>query len=308
MNSRILVIGDANIDVIIHDLKSIPEMGKEVFVDDIGFRLGGGAANVAVGLAKLGADVSLYTNLGIDLHGQYIEESLKQSGVDLSLAVKVAGVPTGISVSISDGSDRLFISSMGTNRELNPSYLKVETLGQFDHVHFAIFSNRMIQSYMNAVRNARKAGCGISLDIGWTNEEINRNEILCLLKNVDVFFPNYKEAQILFEDETEMDKLGKELLQYVRKAVVITNGSEGSTVYYHGQKLHKSYPARAIDAVGAGDAFDAGFLAGYIRNMSMETCLDYGSACGSIVVSRIGGGNTVPDKETLEKYIQKQKE
>lgn len=77
---------------------------------------------------------------------------------------------------------------------------------------------------------------------------------------------------------------------YVNDVVVITKGSDGAVAYHKKEKYSDKYVTKAIDSVGAGDAFNAGFLSAYVHKLPIEVCLSYGCACGSAAVQKVGGG------------------
>ena len=83
---------------------------------------------------------------------------------------------------------------------------------------------------------------------------------------------------------------GQYLLSYVNDVVVITKGSDGAVAYHKKEKYSDKYVTKAIDSVGAGDAFNAGFLSAYVHKLPIEVCLSYGCACGSTAVQKVGGG------------------
>lgn len=290
--NKVLVIGDVNIDIIINGLKNMPEMGQETFVDNIFVRTGGGAANTAAGLAKLDCDVSLYGTIGNDQLGTFIKKNLTSVGVDLSLLRIHETLPTGISVSISNDSDRMFITGMGATPEITPASLDEETLSQFSHIHLSVWNPRLsLKQYRATAEKAHKLGCTVSLDVGWTDENWNQDEIFALLKETDVFFPNFREAKCLCWPTATEDQMGQYLLEYVKDVVVITKGSEGAVAFHGRDKYSDKYVTNAIDSVGAGDAFNAGFISAYVHKLPLKICLSYGCAVGSASVCKVGGGS-----------------
>lgn len=302
--NKLLVIGDANIDIIINGLEHMPEMGKEVFVDNVSMRVGGGAANVAFGLTNLNCSVMFCGALGNDLHGRYIEKNMMAANIDITYLAFHNNLPTGISVSISNGDDRLFISSMGANSAVDPTHICSKTLHEVSHVHISICDPRQsLEPYINIAEQAHNHGCTVSLDIGWTDDAWDTEKLFNLLELTDVFFPNICEARCICGYEASIDELGSYLLKFVRDIVVVTCGADGATAFRQNERRSDKYEADAVDSVGAGDAFDAGFLCAYVERLPLSTCLAYGCACGSIAVSRIGGGSTAPSKSELLKAI-----
>lgn len=308
MKRHVLVVGDVNADVIINGLEQYPMADQEVFVNNIQLRMGGSAANVAMCLAKLGTDTTLFASVANDNLGSYIREQLSNAGVQL-YASTTAGIEetnqsTGISVAISGKDSRSFISYMGTNACLNTEELDLNRLSQFDHVHLSAYApSILLDQYSELAKRAHLAGCTTSLDLGWTDEIIGNKKILSLLREIDVFFPNLNEARLLSGKDSKKEA-AVFLSNFVRDVVVITNGAEGASAFRGNECIQKSYKVQAVDAVGAGDAFDAGFLHSYIQSRSLDQCVCYGTACGSYVVQSVGGGESSPTEEQLRDFIQ----
>ena len=303
MRKQILVVGDCNLDLIIHGAPGFPEMGKETFVEDMFLRVGGSAANVAMSLGRLGVPVTLLTGMPTDFLAGYVRQTMDRAGVTLAAAPS-GSQKTGISVSLSDGEDRAFLSYRGSNEALDFGAVDAAWLGGFSHVHLSAFDpQQLLSQYIQLAERARAAGCTVSLDLGWTEELTQCPELWTLLKEADVFFPNRHEAGQL-TGRTESEAAAADLLEWVRDIVVITDGSRGARSYGRGESNFCLYPVEAVDAVGAGDAFDAGFLMGYVDGAPLKRCTQYGAACGSLVAERVGGGISGPTMQELEAFLQ----
>ncbi len=301
---KVLVLGDTNIDLVMRDVKRLPKMGQEVFIDDMTFCVGGSAANVAIGLAKLETETYIYTILSDDLFSEYILDYFKEVNLSDKFVQIAEGYRAGLSVGLTHNKDRSFISYMGTN-ELFGSYAFDEKwLKEFNHLHFSGYNlNKCLKFYLDIAKKGKKSGCTLSFDLGWTDFENHREDLTELLTYMDIFFPNTHEAKHL-SGKDDLDGMFKELSRYVKGTIVITAGEEGAYAYDHGKVFHKVFKVNAIDAIGAGDAFDAGFLSAYLNKKDIETCLEYGCACGAIAVSSSGGSLSSPTKKELVTFLE----
>lgn len=311
MKEQILVVGDCNLDLIIHGASGFPPMGKEQFVDDISIRVGGSAANVALSLGRLGVPTTLLSGNPTDYLSGLIRQVVDEVGVTLACpdTMQQTSARTGLSISVSTGEDRAFLSYMGSNDRLDTSGITEEFLHQFSHVHLSAFApERLMDQYAELAQKARAAGCTISLDLGWTDALLEQKKPLWqLLQQVDVFFPNLHEATRITGCDT-MEASAAALRKAVRDTVVITNGSHGATAYGTTGQAFCLYPVKAVDSVGTGDAFDAGFLFGYVQGHTLKQCTQFGAACGSFVAQRIGGGASGPTAAEVYTLIQQHEE
>ncbi len=301
---KVLVFGDSNIDLVIRDIKEMPQMGQEIFINDMQLCVGGSAANVAIGLAKLEVDTCIYTIISNDLFGKYILDYFKEVNLSDQYVQIVEGYKTGLSLGITDNEDRSFISYMGTNELFGGYAFDENLLKEFSHIHFSGYNlDKCLKFYLDIARKCKLIDCTLSFDLGWTDFENYKEDLIELLKYIDVFFPNTHEAKCL-SGKDDIDEMFKELSQYVKDTIVITAGEQGAYAYKNGMIHHKVFEVSAIDAIGAGDAFDAGFLSAYLNKEDIKTCLRHGCASGAIAVSALGGSISSPTKKQLQTFLE----
>jgi sugar/nucleoside kinase (ribokinase family) len=114
------------------------------------------------------------------------------------------------------------------------------------------------------------------------------------LANTDIFMPNDQEAEHIHRALSGATGGLKEaagyFLQHGPQLVTIKAGAKGAQVYSARQTIERgAQPVTGGDSIGAGDSFDAGFLAGWLRGFPMERCLEIASACGRSVAGQVGG-------------------
>jgi ribokinase len=279
----LLVVGDANPDLIVRGGDVVPTFGqREQIVDEAALVLGGSGSIMACGAARLGLNVAMAACVGDDALGRFTCEALADAGVDTS-AVQVLPMATGITVALTRNEDRAILTARGALAALDPNGV---SLAGARHVHIAspFLQPRLLAGLPDLLVRAHQAGCTVSLDPGWDPEE--RWE---LETGVDVLLPNAQEAEALG---------GGPALAASGTIVVVKLGAEGAVAYTGSEVVSSGAPqVDAVDATGAGDSFDAGFLAAWLAGEGLERALALGCACGALSTRALGGTAGQPDRE-----------
>jgi len=264
---------------------------------------GGSAANVAAWWARVGSEAAFVGSVGGDVFGDLIVADLQREGVTTAVT-QLAGADTGIIVSIveHDG-QRSMITNQGADFQLLPSHLPGALLASAGHVHitgWSLFSDPPRSAAVQAARHAKEAGASVSLDPA--SFQMIRNlrsqgivELLTAM-SVDVLFPNRDEAAELTgsnDPATMAYRLGD---LFGCAVVALQLGKDGFYVLSDTQEVHVPVRAvTAVDSTGAGDAFDAGFLAEYQRSHDVVVAADYANRLASWVVERVGARPAIND-------------
>jgi sugar/nucleoside kinase (ribokinase family) len=298
MDLDLLVLGDANPDLILTgDVE--PVFGQtEKLVADAGLVVGGSGAIAACAAARLGLRVAFVGVLGDDLFGRFMLEALTERGVDVSRCVTDPGRPTGLSVVLSRPEDRAILTSVGTIADLRAELLGDELLGAARHVHVSsYFLQHALRPALPALfERAHAAGATTSVDPNWDPAERWDGGLLPLLAQTDVFLPNSAEARAITGID-DVDVAAETLAE--RGAIVAVKSGRGGGLAVAGHQIVRagSIPAEVVDTTGAGDAFDAGFLAGRLAGWSLLRCLELAVACGSLSTRAAGGTGAQPTME-----------
>ncbi|GGI45296.1 ribokinase [Paenibacillus marchantiophytorum] len=298
-----VVIGDANIDLVVAGLNQFPQPGQETFVTNMTKHIGGGAALFAISLAKLGLRVAFNGVLGDDDYGRFILEKFTQYDIDTSLIQTSKTTQTGITIAINPETDRSFITYAGSNLELQIGQLNLSELAQGKHVHITGYRGRQNhEEFMSVAKTLKKMGITLSCDLGWDDSGEWFKGVFELMKHFDVFLMNETEAL----HYTGFDTIDESLrfMSDCCSHIVVKLGPQGAvTMKESVQTLHAAYPVETIDTTGAGDSFNAGYLFGYLSGQDVETCLRYGNACGALSVGAYGGSTGTPDLSKLEAFF-----
>jgi sugar/nucleoside kinase (ribokinase family) len=291
----LVVLGDCNPDLLVTGAADLEFGQVERVVDDARLVIGGSAAIMACAAARLGLSTGLVGVVGDDFLGRFMREAVADFGVDVAGVVVDGEAPTGISVVIVRGDDRAILTALGTIPALSAALVDVELLRSARHVHVSSYflQERLREELPALLAEAKSAGATVSIDPNWDPREEWDGGLLETLRSADLLFVNAEEVgRIGREDEVEA--AARKLTQHGPQ-VVVKLGAEGA-LFVRGAELVRASAPRVdlVDTVGAGDTFDAGFLAGFLSGRSDEESLRLACACGALSTRAAGGTAAQP--------------
>ena len=289
--SRISVIGNVNIDLVVWPAAELPPPGAEVQVETIGMRAAGSAGNSALALARLGQAPYLAGCVGGDHFGRFILEELAAAGIEGGVSV-LPEEPTGITVAFqAPGRDRSFLTLLGSLEAFGASMVAEEAMDA-DFVlfcgYFTLPSLRRAPT-LGLMNRVRAAGGRIFFDSDWDPEgwsQESRDEIARLLPLVDVFLPSDEEARGLTGLEDTV-AAARELQCISGGRVVVKLGSKGCVAFGPRDEHRIAAPSvRVSDTTGAGDSFNSGLMYALSEGAAWPEALRFATRLASTVVSR----------------------
>jgi ribokinase len=302
----LVVFGEFFIDLIFYGLPRIPQMGEEVKTASFMRSPGGGLATTALVAATLGTPTKAITRVGQDAVASPEWQKLIRSGISTQGCEFDPHLPTAVTVSASFGGDRMMITYDTINIKLQKLMQRSgvqKLLGTVRHVHMAC-AFWPPEAWVPAIRKLRKRGLTVSADLGWNPEVLESRRLPALLKEFAFAFPNELEARAMTGEKTVEAALRK-MARWVGVPVVKL-GQDGSLALNNGRIVRvKSIRVRAIDATGSGDAFNGGFLHGYLAGWSLEDCMRAGNICGALSTTHAGGSSAIPTAKNLRKLMKK---
>lgn len=301
----VTVAGELNLDILLYGLPAELPPERELVASDMMITLGGSSAIVAHNLAALGNRVGFISRIGNDSPGQVALERMIEAGVDVSHVRRSEdGTGSGLSVILHHGNWRNILTYLGTISRVSLDDADIEYLSSSRHFHSSSFflQNDLRPHLVELFKRLKSVGVTISMD---TNDDPDdRWEGLDkVLPYVDVLMPNEREA-LKISGEQDLERAAARLAQIV-PLVVIKMGAEGAMAQ-RGKERFTSPPVmvRAIDAVGAGDSFDSGFISQYIRGIDLESCLAFGNIAGALSTTRSGGTEAFRDGAYREQFLR----
>jgi len=302
----VTMAGELNLDLILYGLPEQLEPERELLADRMALTLGGSSAIFAHNLATLGAKVGFISKIGEDAMGTIALEKLHEGGVDVS-RVRYApnGMATGLSVILQHPTWRNILTHLGTISELTFEDLDLDYLKSSRHFHLSSFYlQRALQPRIAELFQILKAaGLTLSMDTNDDPDDTWQGGLIDVLKYLDVFMPNERETRRIAGTEN-LDAAIARLAEMV-PLVVVKMGSKGALARRgHEQLRRAAIGVEPVDAVGAGDSFDSGFISQYVRGSDLETCLRYGNLAGAFSTTRAGGTDAFRDRQWRESFFR----
>jgi sugar/nucleoside kinase (ribokinase family) len=304
----VTLAGELNLDLILYGLPAELPVERELLAQRMMLTLGSSAAIVAHNLAALGCRVGFASRIGDDSLGEIAIERLAAGGVDVSKVRRVEGeTKTGLTVILQRERERNILTYPGTIFDLTLEDLDFEYLTDSGHFHLSSFYlQRGLRPQVGEVfRRLKAEGLTISLDTNDDPEGRWEGGLMDVLRYVDVFLPNAREARLVAGSddlETAVARLAERV-----PLVVVKLGEEGALAQRGKERFGSpAVKVKFIDPVGAGDSFDAGFLSQYVRGADLPTCLRWGNLAGAFSTTMAGGTEAFRDWEKRERFWREQ--
>jgi ribokinase len=306
----ILILGDVNVDVLMH-VPAYPPPGGEVVSERILTRLGGSAANTAVTLARLGLQVRLLSRVGEDPWGGLALDALAQAGVGLDLVQKDAGVPTGLMfTAVTPDGERTMFGQRGANPYTDPATISPDTLRGVDLLHlsgYALLEAPQRQAALRALDLARQRALPVTLDTAYL-PALQMPEVLrhqCL-PGLDACILGLPEAQAML-GAGEPDAAVSSLLEAGVRLAALKLGAAGCLLADGASRcLSPAFPVNVVDTTGAGDAFSAGVIYARLHGLSLPALGALANALGALAATVPGAGTALPGRAEALAFLRRQ--
>lgn len=281
MKRPILCAGRLYCDLIFADTPRMPTAGTEVFAAGLSLHGGGGAFITGATLAALGHPVSQFSVLPAAPFDKVVSDAMARYGVSAGLCQPAdKNSDPQVTVAITGAGDRAFLT-----RADGPAIPDTDAIdfGSLGHLH--ISELRTLQDHPELLDQAKAANITISLDCGWQDSfdpDVGR-----LIADVDVFLPNEVEAEAL-------TNVG--ISPTCAALTVVKCGANGARARHRDADdwvQISTTPVPVLDATGAGDAFNGGFLSRWLDQAPLDVCIANGNTCGAAAVQAIGGASGV---------------
>ncbi|AAM04789.1 TPA: carbohydrate kinase family protein [Methanosarcina acetivorans] len=285
MDRIISVVGHTALDYII-DVENIAGKNESSPVIDYEEYPGGGAANIAVAIAKLGGKSQLMSPVGMDFSSSGYEQLLKDAHVDLSRLYSIEALKLSKAFIFTDREDNqttyFYWGASSKFKELEPEPVDFAHLATADCIYNA--------------KIAQIAGF-VSFDPGQDLVTYSQEKLETILAHTDILFANRHEIKRV----SEMTGKSFSELRAMIEVIVITYDAEGSRIYTGNEEWKiPVVSVKAVDPTGAGDAYRAGFLLAYTREYSLPTCGKIGSTVASFAVQSRGCQTSLPTWEEMK--------
>jgi sugar/nucleoside kinase (ribokinase family) len=259
----------------------------------------GGAANTIITALRLGLDVSLAGAVGSDIYGEQILAPLRAAGANLDQVVVVPGASTLV-VTLTDraSGEHVFIGHYGESEEMPYPDGLDDLIQRADAVFlsgYTLVEQRIVAMALRALDQAVATNTPITMDVGPLLEMADQAHIRYVLQHTHVLFLTDDEARLITQDRTGRDAYAG-LLALGPEMVVIKRGPQGCLIVSadHWLEVPAFAVDQVVDTVGAGDAFDAAFIAGMLHGLSLRECALLANATGAASTRKVGSGTNAP--------------
>lgn len=304
IEKKIVVVGSINLDMTLN-LNELPIGENTVIIKNHTTSLGGKGLNQTIGVSRLGIPVSLIGKVGDDLEGRKIYSQLIKEGIDITGVEKEENYETGKAyIQLQQDGKSTIAIFPGANEKLLPTDIEKHRQLFIGSSYCLISTEIPINSVIKTIEIAKEYNVKIILKPS-AQEEIEDY----ILKNIDIFILNRKEAEILCKKYRKIEEKGNYFIDKGVKNVIITLGEKGS--YFINKDVEKWYPAinfPVVDTTGASDAFIATLSSYLVKNYSIEKAIRIATYSASFSILHQGSINGMIDKNSLEIYIRKKEE
>ncbi|MBI2765859.1 MAG: ribokinase [Chloroflexi bacterium] len=297
---RIAVLGSVVADLIFR-MPRLPGRGETLFADDVALHPGGKGLNQAIAAKRLGAsDVALIGRVGSDPFATFLLETLKREGIGAEFVAMDEAAGTGIAVPVvfPDGSNSIFSAPRASLRitdadvaAAGPAIARADALLlQFE---------APMEANLVAARIARGAGVRVVLNPAPVREFPPE-----LLELADVLVVNEVEAAMLGGGGLPPEEQAVTLLRHGAELAVVTLGERGAVfATADGAVAQPAFPVRALDSVGAGDAFCGALTVALVEGQAAGDAVRSACAAGALSVTRAGAAASLPTRAEVERLL-----
>ena len=282
---------------------------------------GGSAANTVMMLSQLGVSVAFVGAVGKDVFGNIVAESLSDAGVDISKLIQLDDAYTTVVIAVVylDGTHTMKAWPLdgGADLMLESSHSDISVFNNPIWVHstgLSIVKGPTRETVLRAMNYARNQGVPVSFDLNMTGslghingmlEKQYEHNLRAAIELSDCVFGSASDEIALLYPHENMSQAVRSLAGKTRTA--ISRRGELAAICASGSELIESKPFQvdAVDTIGAGDAFNAGFIAAQLEDLSIEKSLQWGHATAGLSIKTVGSGGKF-DRIDVLKFIEQQ--
>ena len=300
----VTLAGDTDLDLLLYGLPEELPLERELLANGMAIRIGGSGAITAHNLAALGNAVGFITaDTGDDI-GRLCRVELEKAGVDLSRCVPTTGLQTGVTVHLQHAQHRHMLTYAGATANLAFDDLDLGYLSNTRHFHMSSYylQRALTPRIPELFAKLKVAGVTLSLDPNDDPAQKWDRGILDAIRLIDVLMPNEREACLL-AGKKDLDA-AIDTLRPMVPLLIVKRGLQGASAYMGKQCWHvPAQTVKAVDAIGAGDSFNAGFLHAWLRGWPAEKALAFANLVGAWSTTEPGGTSAFRTAESIRNLL-----
>ncbi len=298
--------GEVNLDLILYGLPQDIPLDREILASNFEMTLGSSSAILAHNLSTLGARVGFLTHFGADDMGRIAMERLAESRVDLSRCRRIeGGAKTGVTLMLPHGKPRRILTYPGVMFDMTVEDLDIDYLASGRHFHLSsLFLQKGLHAGLPALfRELKHRGLTLSLDTNDDPEDRWDGILHELLPYLDILLPNNDEIVRMAKRNSVEEAL--DALSRTVPLIAVKCGSHGAIVQQGARRIEvPPVLVTPVDTIGAGDSFNAGFLAAWLRGAAPEDCARAGNITGALSTQRPGGTEAFRDPNLRDDFLR----
>jgi len=300
----VAIVGEINPDIILDGLPRELAEDRELLASGCTLTLGGSSSILAHNLALLGTSVTFSARVGDDHFADMCLRELVQAGVNVDRVVRASsGSGTGVTVILPLAQTRRILTFPGAMSELSLEDLDLDFLASASHFHLSsLFLHRKLFPDIPWLFEQMKLrGLTTSLDTNDDPEDRWEGVVERILPHVDILFGTEEDLRKI----ARVDQAEAFLAPRV-PVLVVKRGARGASAFSAGGRYDSpALRLDAVDAVGAGDTFDAGFLHQWLQRSPLELCLAFANVSGGLSVTRAGGTTAFRDQAYRRSFFER---
>lgn len=305
--TEVTCLGILVADVVGKPVDVLPDRGKLMLVDRMELHGGGCANSTGIGLSRLGIKTAVIGKVGRDGFGDFMVDNLTRNGVDCAGVVRDDSAATSATMVLVHGDgERSFIHYIGANGTLTEQDVNFDVVKSSKALHIAgsfLLPGFDGEPTARVLKKAKEMGVITSLDTAWDSRGNWMKLLEPCLQYLDYAVPSIEEARMVTGKHEPAD-VAAVLMDKGVGTVALKMGDQGC--YIRSKDLELSIPiykVDVVDALGAGDAFAAGFLTGIVNGWDLERTGKFANATGAFCVTALGATTGIKDQNTIEAFI-----
>jgi len=262
------------------------EHGAKIPVEDFEPQIAGSAANVAVGMSRLGFRAAIYSLLGADATAHLAYARLREERVDARYVKVLKHERSSYSIVITYRGERTMLVAH------RPHHYHLPKLAPFKWLYLSEMGEDYEELFRDLVTMVKRRKARLAFNPGVIQLQGGMRKLAPVIRATDVLFVNKEEGAELVNHRTavlDLRHIMTQLWKLGPPVVVLTDGGRGAYAFDGGEIWHlPPFPAKVVEMTGAGDSFATGFLAARMYGKNLGECLRWGAANSASVISVVG--------------------
>ena len=306
MSFDFITIGDSVVDLMI-SVTRFPKKNEDTVAGEGIIRQLGGVSNILIQASRLGLKTGLIDLVGSDENGMFFINGLKSERVDVSRIEIRKDHRTAYCICMVDRKgEHAYIGFPGATKFLTPDRIKEPYIQDSKLLYisgYTLVNSPLREAVIKAIQIALKTKKHIIFDPSPLVHRIDNNFIEKVIKASEIIILNQRELETITSGK-DFKEGAKQLIEKGPRKVVIKLGKDGCFVTDKSiNKLVPGHQVKVVDSTGAGDAFNAAFIFGYLKCWPIEDIAKFSNAVGALKVTKFGAGLNLPTRNEIKKFI-----